>query len=31
VQDMVTKKTTEKFPDFTGQVDLYLAGLSGET
>jgi len=31
VQDMVTKKTTEKFPDFTGQVDLYLAGLGGES
>jgi hypothetical protein len=30
VQDMVTKQTTEKFPDFTGRVDLYLAEIGGE-
>jgi len=30
VQDMVTKSTVEKFPDFTGRVDLYLAEIGGE-
>jgi|TARA_B110000259_G_scaffold134876_1_gene151991 hypothetical protein len=30
VQDMVTKKTSEKCPEFVGQVDVYLAEIGGE-
>ena len=30
VQDMVTKKTLKKCPDFAGEVDLYLATIGGE-
>ena len=30
VQDMVTKKTSEKCPDFIGEVDVYLAEIGGE-
>ena len=30
VQDMVTRKTSEKCPDFVGEVDIYLAQISGE-
>ena len=30
VQDMVTKKTYEKCPDFIGEVDVYLAEIGGE-
>lgn len=30
VQDMVTKKTIERFPDFAGEVDIYLAEIGGE-
>ena len=28
VQDQVTKKVTEKCPEFVGQVDLYLATIA---
>lgn len=28
VQDMVTKKTVERFPDFAGEVDIYLAEIA---
>jgi hypothetical protein len=31
VQDMVTKQTTEKFPDFAGRVDMYLSEIGGES
>ena len=27
VQEMVTKKTVDKFPDFEGQVDMYLSEI----
>jgi hypothetical protein len=30
VQDMVTRKTSEKCPEFAGQVDVYLAQIGGE-
>jgi hypothetical protein len=30
VQDMVTRKTSEKCPEFAGQVDIYLAQIGGE-
>ena len=30
VQDMVTRKTSEKCPEFSGQVDVYLAQIGGE-
>ena len=30
VQDMVTKKTSEKCPAFIGEVDVYLAEIGGE-
>jgi hypothetical protein len=30
VQDMVTRKTSEKCPEFVGQVDVYLAQIGGE-
>ena len=30
VQDMVTKKTLKKCPEFAGDVDLYLATIGGE-
>jgi len=30
VQDMVTKKTAEKFSGFSGQVDMYLAEIGGD-
>ena len=30
VQDMITKKTIEQFPDFAGEVDIYLAEIGGE-
>ena len=30
VQDMVTRKTAEKCPDFVGEVDVYLAQIGGE-
>jgi hypothetical protein len=30
VQDMITKKTVERFPDFAGEVDIYLAEIGGE-
>ena len=29
VQDMVTRKTAEKCPDFVGEVDVYLAQIGG--
>jgi hypothetical protein len=31
VQDMVTKKTSEKCPEFVGEVDIYLAQIGGES
>lgn len=31
VQDMVTKKTVEKCPDFAGEIDLYLSTIAGES
>ena len=31
VQDMVTKKTAEKCPNFIGEVDSYLAEISGQS
>ena len=31
VQDMVTRKTSEKCPEFAGQVDPYLAQIGGES
>jgi len=30
VQDMVTRKTSEKCPEFVGEVDIYLAQVGGE-
>ena len=30
VQDMVTRKTSEKCPEFVGEVDIYLAQMGGE-
>ena len=30
VQDMVTRKTSERCPEFVGQVDMYLAQIGGE-
>jgi|TARA_B110000977_G_scaffold186091_1_gene251614 hypothetical protein len=30
VQDMVTRKTSEKCPEFVGDVDIYLAQIGGE-
>ena len=30
VQDMVTRKTSEKCPEFVGKVDIYLAQIGGE-
>jgi hypothetical protein len=30
VQDMVTKRTTEKCPQFAGEVDLYLSTIAGQ-
>ena len=30
VQNMVTRKTSEKCPEFVGQVDVYLAQIGGE-
>lgn len=30
VQDMVTRKTSEKCPEFAGQVDIYLSQIGGE-
>ena len=30
VQDMVTKRTSEKCPEFVGEVDIYLARIGGE-
>ena len=30
VQEMVTRKTSEKCPEFAGQVDIYLAQIGGE-
>lgn len=30
IQDMVTKKTLKKCPEFAGDVDLYLATIGGE-
>ena len=30
VQDMVTRKTSEKCPDFVGEVDIYLSQIGGE-
>jgi hypothetical protein len=30
VQDMVTRKTSEKCPEFVGEVDIYLAQIGGE-
>ena len=30
VQDMVTKRTSEKCPEFVGEVDIYLAQIGGE-
>jgi hypothetical protein len=29
VQEMVTKKTVDKFPDFEGKVDMYLSEVLG--
>tara|TARA_B110000261_G_C13002623_1_gene324885 strand:- start:179 stop:502 length:324 start_codon:yes stop_codon:yes gene_type:complete len=31
VQDMVTKKTSEKCPEFIGEVDIYLSQIGGES
>lgn len=31
VQDMVTRKTSEKCPEFVGEVDVYLAQIGGES
>ena len=31
VQDMVTRKTSEKCPAFVGEVDTYLAQIGGES
>ena len=31
VQDMVTRKTSEKCPEFVGEVDIYLAQIGGES
>ncbi len=28
VQEMVTRKTVDKFPDFEGQVDMYLSEIA---
>ena len=30
VKDMVTRRTSEKCPDFVGEVDIYLAQIGGE-
>lgn len=30
VQDMVTRRTVEKCPEFSGEVDLYLSTIAGE-
>ena len=30
VQDMVTRKTSEKCPELVGEVDIYLAQIGGE-
>jgi hypothetical protein len=30
VQDMVTRRTSEKCPEFVGEVDIYLAQIGGE-
>lgn len=30
IQDMVSKKVVKKCPEFSGEVDLYLATISGE-
>ena len=30
VQDMVTRKTSDKCPEFVGDVDIYLAQIGGE-
>lgn len=30
VQDMITKRTSEQFQGFAGQVDIYLAEIGGE-
>ena len=30
VQDMVTQKTSEKCPEFVGEVDIYLTQIGGE-
>ena len=30
VQDLVTRMTSEKCPDFVGEVDFYLAQIGGE-
>jgi len=30
VQDMITRRTSEKCPDFVGEVDIYLAQIGGE-
>ena len=30
VQDMVTRRTSEKCPEFVGEVDVYLAQIGGE-
>ena len=30
VQDMVTRKTSAKCPEFVGEVDVYLAEIGGE-
>ena len=30
VQDMVTRKTSEKCPEFVGEVDIYLDQIGGE-
>ena len=30
VQDMVSKKTSETFPEIMGQLDIYLAEIGGE-
>lgn len=31
VQDMVTKKTVDKCPEFAGEIDLYLSTIAGES
>ena len=31
VQDMVTRRTSEKCPEFVGEVDIYLAQIGGES